>query len=297
MPAARQAASLSITASAAARAAVWLGKAWESRASDDPSLAVDALALAHVCRLLCGGSSRIAEAAADAIACAVPAPGWSDTNPLTGLIAAVGASREGGAIASSARQYLRLIAELGQDNLAGANGALVHFALHGVGSGAPVGALPDVQFLYAGDDRRRQFLAGVEAESAFGSRVILAEPPLPALMEGVAIAALRAYDLPLAMRLLRARRYLCDRPSAGTLAGFDFLRFGQCDDGSFGEFDAASAQMAARGDHDGALKLKLPVTLQALWTMAELEDPDFLLIRSVFATPVLSDFLAADVAC
>ena len=173
----------------------------------------------------------------------------------------------------------------------------MRFALHGVDTVAPAGALPDVQLLYAGDDRRRQFLAEVEAESAFGSRIIRAAPPLPALIEGAAIAALRAYGLPLGMRLLRARRYLCDRPSAGTLAGFDFLRLGQCDDGSFGEFDAALAQMAARGDCNGALRLKLPVTLQALWTMAELEDPDFLLVRSVFATPAPNDFLAADATC
>ena len=97
------------------------------------------------------------------------------------------------------------------------------------------------------------------------------------------MAAFRAYDLPLAMRLLRARLYVQHSRSLGVATGLDFVRSSQCPDGSFGDFETALARMAARGDPDGEFRLKLPITLQALWTMAEIEDPSFRLLRVVFA--------------
>lgn len=278
--------SLSVTAAAAERAVAWLAQAWADRDDDDPGLAVDALALSHFCRLLCRNASAIAEVE-NSIARAIPAPAWTASNLLTSLIAAVGVLREGNHVASSAAQYLRLLDELGPENLDGANGVLVRVALHGadreVRMCARMGASIDMHMLRGNSEQVRTFLANIEMSSAFGMRAVRAEPPVPILIEGAAIAALRAYDLPLGMRFLRAKQYVCERCSAGASVGFDFLQLSQCDDGSFGDYDTALAQMAARGDRNGPLQIKLPVTLQALWTMAELEDPAFRLVRSEFS--------------
>jgi len=239
-----------------------------------------------LCRLLCRSASVIAGEVEAAVARAVPVPAWASANLLTSLIAVAAAVREGNGVASSAAQYLRLLDELGEESLHGANGVLVRLALHGTDDGVRwrprTGAPPDVHRLHGSADHMRQFLADIEMSCAFGLTGVRAEPPVPILIEGAAIAALRTYDLPLGMRLLRARRYVDDRLSPGTSVGFDFLRLSQCDDGSFGDFDTALMQMAARRDRNRHLQLKLPVTLQALWTMAELEDPTFLLVRSVF---------------
>lgn len=286
MPPAIPGVSVSVTAAAAERAASWLARAWADRDVDDSSLAVEALGLGYLCRLLCKSTSGIADELESDITRAIGAPTWAAANLFTSLLAAAGALRHGNGVAASAEEYLRLLDELAAESLTGANGVLVCLALHGAESGVRVrartGVAFDVHLLHGSADHVRRFLADIETSSAFGTTIIRVEPPVPILIEGAAIAALRAYDLPLAMRLLRARLYVCDRRSPGLSVGFDFLRSSQCDDGGFGDFDTALAQMAGRGDRNGPLQLKLPVTLQALWTMAELEDPAFRLVRSAF---------------
>jgi hypothetical protein len=283
MPTASAGVSLSMTAAAADRAGSWLLRAWAEREVDDAALAVDALALSHVCRLLCGSMSAIADEVQSSVARSIPAPAWASSSLLTGLIAAVGVSCEGSGVTSGAEQYLQLLDELEPESLTGPNGVLLRIALHGAErAAARTGAALDAHRLLATTGRVREFLADIETSSAFGTTIIQVEPPVPILLEGAAVAALRTYDLPLGMRFLRARRYVHDRSSHGLSAGFDFVRSSQCDDGSFGDFDTALAQMAARGDRNAILRLKLPVTLQALWTMAELEEPAFRLIRSAF---------------
>lgn len=275
----------SVSTAAAARALAWLGEAWAGRDADDAGLAVDALALSRVCRLLCGNAGDMADTVDAAIARAFPVPEWTASNLLTGLIAAVGAVRDGSARAASAEEYLQMLDEVG--SVEGANGVLVRMALHGAEPGTGRAVPLDVHLLHGSGEEMRTLLAANEMASAFGMRALDAALPLPILLEGAAIAAFRAYDLPLGMRLLRARGYVGAARSAGIAAGFDFLRLSQCDDGSFGDFDTALAQMAARKDANGPLRLKLPVTLQALWTMAELEDPAFRLVRAAFPSAVL----------
>jgi hypothetical protein len=273
------------TAAAAERAAVWLVRTWADRDVDDSVLAVEALALGHVCRLLCPSTSVIADEVATSVALAVPTPDWTGPNLLSSLLASVGALGGRRNTASSADQYLRLLEELLPESANAANTVLVRLALYGVEGLAPLagrGDSCDARRLRGDADNMRQSLADIETSTVFGTRAMQSDPAVSIVLEGAAIAALRTYDLPMAMRLLRARRYLGDAASYGMAVGFDFLRCCQGFDGGFGDFDTSLSQMVARGDSNGALRLKLPVTLQALWTMAELEEPGFRLAASAF---------------
>ena len=277
---------MSISAVAAARAAHWLSTAWRD-CPGDAVMAVDALALARICCLLDPDSAQVLHDLAGMLAqCATPA--WSAADLLSGLIAAGTALCVPGTLALSAAEYVQLVGEL-RSEAEGANGVLVHLALHGGDPDAlskgPIADAPvDVGLLCSGrrEDVAR-LLSLTETMTAFGSIKRSFGQPLAAMLEGAAMAALRAYDLPLAMRLLRSRVYVDGSRSLALATAFDFLRLCQCDDGSFGDFDTALAQMAARGERHGTCRIKLPVTWQALWTMAELEDPSFRLGRDAFA--------------
>jgi hypothetical protein len=283
-----------VTAAAAKRAGSWAAQAWADRDVDDAGLAVDSLALASLCRLLCEDAADEADAVEAAVALTVRSPAWAAANLLTSFIAAAEALRAGNDFAESAAQYLRLLDELGPENVPAANGVLVRVALYGVDDiariGAPVDGPPDARLLHGLPDDTQKLLLDIETSSAFGLAPMRDQPPISILLDGAALAAFRVYDLPRGMRLLRARRYLNDGDSPGVSTGFEFLRLAQCDDGSFGDFETPIARMAARGDRNERLQLKLPVTLQALWTMAELEDPAFRLIRSALPAGGLIPF-------
>jgi hypothetical protein len=274
---------LPITAEAASRAIEWLIEAWGAR-DDAAEFAIDALALARVCGLLNPGSSQTSDHVSLAIARG-SAPAWGRASLLPSLIAAAAAVRANG-LARDATEYLRLLGEL-QDEANGANAALLRLALHGMESiaSAPTETPAlDVRLLRSGrrDDAAR-LLATIETATLFGAAQRPFAEPLAALLDGAAMAAFRAYDLPFAMRLLRARLYVQRGRSLGVATGFDFVLSSQCPDGSFGDFETALARMAARGEPSGELRLKLPITLQALWTMAEIEDPSFRLLYVIFA--------------
>jgi hypothetical protein len=275
---------LPVTAAAVSRAIEWLIEAWDTREATE--FAIDALALARVCGLLNPGALQASDRVSLAIARG-PAPVWGRASLLPSLIAAAAAVRANG-LTQDAMEYLRLLGEL-QDEANGANGALLRLALHGTESitNTPKEASDtalDFGLLRSGkrDDVAR-LLATIETATLFGRVQRPFAEPLSALLDGAVIAAFRAYDLPLAMRLLRARLYVQRSRSLGVATGFDFVRLSQCPDGSFGDFETALARMAARGDPNGELRLKLPITLQALWTMAEIEDPSFRLLYVVFA--------------
>lgn len=282
---------LPVTMAAAARAAAWLGKAWTGRDTGDGRLLVEALALSHLCRLLCGNAPEIL--GEESLAGATNELAWTSANLLTSLIAAVGVLEEGNELGASAKQYLLMLNEIGAEHLDCVNGVLVRLALHESDdrtcTGEPCCATLDPHALQESPSELRRTLADIEMSTAFGIAPIRAEPPVPILMEGAAIAAFRAYDLPLGMRLLRARQYVSDPYPIGTPVGFDFLRLTQRDDGSFGDYDTALAEMAVRGERNASLQIHLPVTLQALWTMAELENPEFRLLRSVFPGPCFKE--------
>jgi hypothetical protein len=268
------------TTAAAGRATGWLARAWSNRDADDASVAVDVLALSELCRLLAGKDlpDRIDKEVAEAVS----EPAWPASSMTTCLVAAVAAIRAGSRLAASARRYLDMLGELASELPRSPNATLLRHVLYGSDRLSAYQRLPspDRLVLRDGTERLRQFVAEIETASAFGTRAVITEPASAPLLEGAAIAAFRLHDLPLAMRVLRARLYIDVPDAAGLRMCFHCLQHKQCPDGSFGDYDSALAQIAATGERDGALRLKLPVTFQALWTMAEYEHPEFRLVRS-----------------
>jgi hypothetical protein len=276
---------LPVVAAAASRAGQWLVDAW-IKGAGDAELAIDALALARVCALLDPDSTQVLDRLIGTLGRG-RAPAWGTGNLLPNLLAAGASLADAGGLAPGALEYVQQLNEL-QYEARGANAVLLRIALHGAENVPIAGAAPgettfDIKLLSNGhrEDVAR-LLSEIETATLFGLVTRQVEMPLTVLLEGTAMANLRAYDLPRAMRLLRARLYTQPGPSLGLATGFDFIRLSQCDDGTFGDFEAALTRMAARGDHDEGLRLKLPVTLQALWTMAEIENPSFRLVGAAF---------------
>lgn len=277
---------LPTTAAAATRAARWLARAWDDR-SGERELAVSALVLARVCSLLEPVSASALDHMSAALVQRTP-PSWGAGDLLSGLIAAGAALGRANPLAQSAATYVQLLADL-EPEADGSNRTLLTLALHGAdrvpaSDAASATAAVDIRLLRSGrrEDLER-VLAAIETDTMFGLVKRSVAKPAATLLEGAAMASLRAYNLPLAMRLLRARLYVGPGNSLGLESGFEFLRLSQGEDGAFGDFDTALARMAARGDRNGELRIKLPVTLQALWTMAEIEDPSFRLLRVAFS--------------
>jgi hypothetical protein len=254
----------------------------------DDKTAIECLALAHLCRILDPSPATLD--AWRAIAGGARAPNWLASDLLTGLIAAAGALADAPPLAPGAADYVRLLAELDATDSLPQNAALVQLALRG--DPGVASAQTDALAL----ERAPQDACGlavvaetasaIEVASRYGRVALACEPPLPILLEGASLAALRAYDLPLGMRVLRARRYLGAADTPGVAAAGEFLVSSQGCDGGFGDYESAVAAIAARGGGDGDAQLRLPVTLQALWTLAEISGVGPL--RAVFGSSGLA---------
>jgi hypothetical protein len=268
------------TAAAARHAAAWLREAWGD-GEGKAEFVVEALALGHLCDILAGEK---VSPGARAIACADPDPAWTEAHLATSLLAAAAVLGTGGPIGRSALAYLSALDEAAEHlPETEPNSGLLQLALHGcvkrdgVFPAAFVPVRPEPPTLLLHD------VAAIEAASLFGTVPVRSGAASGLLLEGAAVAAFRTYDLGLGMRILRARRYLDERRSPGLDMAFDFLRLAFAADGSFGDLDSAISGLAAAGSPCPALRLKLPLTLQALWTLAELEDPRFRLVKAALA--------------
>ena len=123
-------------------------------------------------------------------------------------------------------------------------------------------------------------LSGIEKTTRFGCRPVAGDLVMTALLDGAAIAALRRYELPLAFRCIRASHYYGCAGSLAARTGREFIRASQCEAGAFGDYESVLARYAEQPDL--WLRIKLPITFQALWTLAECEDSGFRLMQAAF---------------
>lgn len=283
---------ISISSRASHKAAQWLSYSWGSSHNANPVLAHGALALAEICSALNSDSARLVETVISDIL-AEDELDFAAADLVTALVSARAVIKVGTSPAqSSVHIYLELLGEIIPLSTVDANGVIVRMALEGVtltegDASAPLMEI-DLSLLRSGrvEDTKR-VIERVEVETRFGTRDVRVRAPSPELLEGAGIHALSRYDLPLGMRCLRACCYL-DGESPLAI-GADFLRWCQCNDGSFGDFEAAIRKMSRKyRQSEAELHIKLPVTLQSLWTLAELEDRSFRLFRYVFGTHGLS---------
>ncbi len=280
---------ISSASRASIRAAQWLSYSWDSSHKDSPVLAHGALALAEICTALNSDSVQLVETVIKDIL-AEDKLNFAAADLVTALVSAAAIIKADTSPALSLHVYLDLLGEIIPLSAQDANGLIARMALEGVApieadASAPLIEI-DLSLLRSGrvEDTKR-VLDRIEVETRFGTRAVRVRTPLPELMEGAGIHALSMYDLPLGMRCLRARCYLDGESPLAIETGADFLRLSQCSDGSFGEFEAAIRKMNLKyRQTEGGLHIKLPVTFQSLWTLAEIEDHSFRLFRYVFGT-------------
>jgi prenyltransferase beta subunit len=111
----------------------------------------------------------------------------------------------------------------------------------------------------------------IEIKSKFGKLEINYDFVFNSKIEGMTIHAIRSYDFELAMRCLRALKYLKVGESLAIKTGLDFIMNQQCTDGSFGDFETAFSEVNKEGmGENSLLEIKLEIAIQVLWTVYEL---------------------------
>ncbi len=127
-----------------------------------------------------------------------------------------------------------------------------------------------------------QLLGLIESEARFGTRPALVEEPLAAVVEGAALNAARNYDLLGMLRCLRACAYAGSQNGYGARIAADFLAASRCPSGSFGFYETPASIIRKRNvDSHPLLSVQLAVTMQSIWTLAELADPEWRLFEKV----------------
>lgn len=116
-------------------------------------------------------------------------------------------------------------------------------------------------------------LTQTEIGSGFGTRAMAADFIFRTKIEGMAIHAMRIYDLTTAMRCLRVLRYIKQDQNLVFRIGVDYIFQQQCHDGSFGDFDTAlSVVEDSAKNAEIRMAIKLDVAFQMMWTLFEISE-------------------------
>lgn len=120
-------------------------------------------------------------------------------------------------------------------------------------------------------------LKRIERKSSYGLIQVDSDYFSVLKVESMAIRAQREYDIPLAMRCLRARNYLDFSDSLLMRTSMSFIESQQCYDGSFGDYDADVLQISNINERKLALfKIKTIVSFQIMWLLLELNQVNLL---------------------
>ena len=205
---------------------------------------------------------------------------------LAALLAAAAIVRMEARSSAGVFAYLRMLEDLVGAALDDTNSVLARMALRGDGAPRLDPAEPLTRggraLLRLDGSECDQVFEQIEVRSAYGTIDARGEALLTLMIEGTAMGAFRRYDLPRGMRALRARCYLDPSWSLGLESGCAFIRTSKCADGSFGDYDAATIALREAGRPAELIAFTLPVTFQALWTLAEAGDCSFRLAARAF---------------
>jgi len=264
----------------AERALTYVAAEWETRGAP-AELAVDVLAIAGVSAIL--GDSPAAYEFAEKVIAAIPTPRYIDAPLFAALAAAATALKVSDS--EYAAEYIGLLAEHADAGASDANTALLRLALHGAALRAYPRVRLDLSPALLRNGRSEDLLSVVktiEAASAYGTIPLAVPEPLCAIIQGAALSKFRAYDLSVGMRVARAARYLTDDSSAEILACNAFIRSSQERDGGFGDYHMAFQSLKRSGQGHAIWTIRSAITLDALWTIAELTSADFRMARALF---------------
>lgn len=275
------------SAKAAARVKQWLGCLPPIASSSRYSARL--LAVAHLCDLLESHGNPKAELCVPRIMAEMDSPDLISGNIFASVLACAAMLRHAppSGPLPSVTTYLSLLKEL----IANGNNAtatIASCALHGpacaqfiVAPASPGEIMGLRQLLRSGrGSDLNTVLSVLERATHFGTIEIAHDPLLAILLDGVAMAALHKYDLVLGMRCMRARRYMGRPDPVMARMGLDILQASQREDGSFGDYENTLAQHPDTPEL--LIRLKLTVAFDALWTMAECEGGQFLLVNRAF---------------
>ena len=125
-------------------------------------------------------------------------------------------------------------------------------------------------------------LTNVEAATGFGTKAITAVDGFSDALDAATMAGLQEYDFDFACRALRARTYLSNGGRLAKKTARRFLLSNQDFDGSFGFFDREIELLRSKSRRpDPRVRVKMPVTLACLWTIAEMEPSNYRLFRDL----------------
>lgn len=247
------------------------------------------LALAYLCDLI-GAQAGDAAPMVPLILEQLPVPDLAEGSVLAGLLAS--AAMLGQAHVPGARDHAAAYIEVVDGALAGASAwaaGIAALALHGSAAApaSPAAYCPDQakasrRLLRSGTGADLDaVLCMLEGATLFGTHRVAVDPLLATLLEGVAMAALRRYELCLGMRCMRALRYIGGHGGLALQMGMDFVHANDGTDGGFGDY-AAVVSLHPQVPHL-ALDLKLSATFDSLWTIAE-DDASFRLVERAFGS-------------
>lgn len=272
------------------KSAQWLIKSWNSSYGSDQTLVHNALALAGLCSLLDPSSSSEMEDFIRQLDKEANGFNFACNELVPSLVgASIALKFNALPVYEAAVDYFDVLGEIAPALSSGSNAILIRLALDGCSDSDTEEAPSSMDInlsLFSSNkiEHIKQVLEKVEIATQFGTKSCKVSSPSMQLLEGAAIHALQRYDLPLAMRCLRARGYMNKQASLGLRSGKSFIQLIQCSDGSFGDFESAIEKMKLEPERSNSaeLHIKLPITFQALWTLAELESTDFRLFQEAF---------------
>ena len=279
-------------ASASAGVLHWIGSSASSINDANPEDQLRAIIACAVCRDFCPRRAlrcrELASAFVKAIGRATLRTLLECGGPLV-LLGYLAASRLQMSAPTLARYAQIAVQELRESSASAANREMAASATLlwriGLLAGAP--QRPPLRVdaqaaLFASRAKALAALANLEAATAFGTKAITAEDALTDVLDAAAMAGLQDCDFDFACRALRARSYLSNGAHLATKTARRFLLSNQDFDGSFGFFDREIELLRFKSCRpDPRVRVKMPVTLACLWTIAEMESSNYRLFRDV----------------
>ncbi|AWM03415.1 hypothetical protein [Bradyrhizobium amphicarpaeae] len=136
-----------------------------------------------------------------------------------------------------------------------------------------------IEWLAEGPQGARQAVCAIETASDWGACELEKAPLCCELLQGVALAAARSFNLIFAHRSARASVY-CSHASQPFRRSFVlFTERSQDPDGAF--LSTQGVVPASREDPELAFIVRCAASVQALWTLKELTVPGFRLMRRI----------------
>jgi hypothetical protein len=198
----------------------------------------------------------------------------------------------------SAVQYKSLLIEISQDTNCELNNPILLAAMIDFECNSKHKLQIQIpQYTNEIDKSIRDTLTKIETETCFGRINVYQDESLIKKIEGMSIYTQQSYNLPLALSCLRVRNYLTYDNSLALRTGIKFIKYQQCTDGSFGDYEGVLSTLndaAERNDAD--INIKLTIALEIAWILYELQDKNNNLLTQIWLKPSQVTFKAKKVA-